>query len=176
MEHLLRLTSIERPAHQWRAATLIVAGVAAFELVLLLLAGSALLGRSETVATVKPAHRAKAVAPGNSSAGKGTKVVAVTATSMIPRRKVGVLVLNGNGRTGAAAAAAARVSHRGYRVRGVGNATTHDYVHSIVMYRPGFRAEGARLAHDLGVKIIGPLDGMRPSQLNGAHAVLILGS
>lgn len=175
MEHLLRLTSFERPAHQWRAATLVLSGVVAFQLLLLLLAGSALLGRSESsVAAVKPAHHAPATAA-KAPTDKGTKAGAAVA-SMIPRRKLGVLVLNGNGRTGAAAVAAARVSHRGYRVRGVGNAPTHDYVHSIVMYRPGFKAEGVRLAHDLGVKIIGPLDGMRPSQLNGAHAVLILGS
>ena len=44
------------------------------------------------------------------------------------------------------------------------------------MYRPGFKGEGTRLARDLGVPIVGPLDGMRPSQLNGAHTVLILGS
>ena len=43
------------------------------------------------------------------------------------------------------------------------------------MYRPGFAAEGRRLARDLGVGVVGPLDGMRPAQLHGAHAVLILG-
>ena len=38
-----------------------------------------------------------------------------------------VVVLNGNGRTGAAAAAASRVSRRGYRIGVVGNAPSHDY-------------------------------------------------
>ena len=169
MEHLLRLTSIQRPAHQWRAATLVLTGIAALELVLLLVVGGALLTRSDgAVAATKPAHRAQ-TAPVQ-------KQTASHEAAALPRRKVGVLVLNGNGRTGAASVAAARVTHRGYKVRGVGNASSADYVHSIVMYRPGFRAEGKRLAHDLGVKIIGPLDGMRPSQLHGAHAVLILGA
>jgi hypothetical protein len=44
------------------------------------------------------------------------------------------------------------------------------------MYRPGYAAEAARLAHDLHVRIVSPLDGMRPAQLMGAHLVLILGS
>jgi len=170
MEHLLRLTSIQRPAHQWRAATLVLTGIAALELVLLLVAGGALLTRSgSAVASAKPAHRAQTAPVKKSHAVRHT-------AAALPRRRVGVLILNGNGRTGAASVAAARVTHRGYKVRGVGNASSSDYVHSIVMYRPGFRAEGSRLAHDLGVKIIGPLDGMRPSQLHGAHTVLILGA
>ncbi len=43
------------------------------------------------------------------------------------------------------------------------------------MFRPGYAAEGRRLAHDLHVGVARPLDGMRPSQLLGAHLVLILG-
>ena len=100
----------------------------------------------------------------------------VAAQAGLPRRKVKVVVLNGNGRTGAAAAAASRVSHRGYRLGVVGNAPSHDYPRSIVMYRTGFAAEGRRLARDLGVQIVSPLDGIRPRQLSGAHAVLILGA
>jgi hypothetical protein len=44
------------------------------------------------------------------------------------------------------------------------------------MYRQGFEGEGRRLAKDLGVKQVGPLDGMRAGQLGRAHAVIILGS
>ena len=57
----------------------------------------------------------------------------------------------------------------------VGNAPRHDYPRSLVMYRPGFEGEGRRLAHDLGVTLVGPLDGVKPAQLHGAHAVFILG-
>ena len=85
-------------------------------------------------------------------------------------------MLNGNGRQGAAAAAASRVSGRGYRVGTSATHRAHDYPQSIVMYRRGFEGEGRRLARDLGVKVVGPLDGMRPAQLHGAHAVFILGA
>jgi hypothetical protein len=44
------------------------------------------------------------------------------------------------------------------------------------MYRQGFEGEGRRLAKDLGVTQVGPLDGMRAEQLGRAHAVFILGS
>jgi hypothetical protein len=43
------------------------------------------------------------------------------------------------------------------------------------MFRPGFKGEAQRLARDLGVHVVSPLDGVRPGQLHGAQAVLILG-
>ena len=89
----------------------------------------------------------------------------------LARRKMTVLVLNGNGRQGAAASTAARVSHHGYRIGGVANAPRSDFTRSLVMYRKGFEGEGRRLARDLGIRIVGPLDGLRTSQLHGAHAV-----
>ena len=94
----------------------------------------------------------------------------------LPRRKVKVVVLNGNGRRGAAASTASRVQGKGYRIGLVANAPSHDYAASLVMYRRGFEGEARRLASDLGVHVVSPLDGMRPEQLHGAHAVLILGS
>jgi hypothetical protein len=94
----------------------------------------------------------------------------------LARGKVGVMVLNGNGRQGAAAAAATRVRRHGYRIRLVGNAPHMTYRSSIVMYRPGFEAEGRRLARDLGIRLVGPIDGIRPAQLHGAQAVLIIGT
>jgi len=53
------------------------------------------------------------------------------------------MVLNGNGRTGAAAVAASRVQARGYRIGEVTNAPRL-VPRSIVMYRPGFAGEGKR--------------------------------
>ena len=44
------------------------------------------------------------------------------------------------------------------------------------MYRKGFEGEGRRLARDLGIRIVGPLDGLRTSQLHGAHAVVVVGA
>ena len=84
------------------------------------------------------------------------------------------MVLNGNGRTGAAAAAAGRVRARGYRLGKVGNAP-RQAPRTIVMYRPRFAAEGRRLGRDLGVRLVGPLDGIRARDLSGAQVVLILG-
>src|SRR5437763_1473171 len=91
----------------------------------------------------------------------------------LTRSATSVLVLNGGGRAGAAAAAAVHVRARGYMVASVGNATGPS-PQTLVMYRPGFTAEGVRLAHDLHVRVVSPLDGMRPSQLLGAHLVLIV--
>jgi LytR cell envelope-related transcriptional attenuator len=169
MSHPLSLPRIDLPVRQWRAAAIVLTGVAVAELVLLVVVGGAFLSRAsnDTVALTK--HRTTIV--GKAKPAKSTPATA----QALPRRKVGVLVLNGNGRTGAASIAASQVTQHGYRVRGVANAPTTEYSHSIVMYRPGFKSEGARLARDLGVTIVGPLDGMGPSQLHGAHTVLILG-
>jgi hypothetical protein len=44
------------------------------------------------------------------------------------------------------------------------------------MYKPGYAGEGRRLGRDLGVKLVGPLDGMRAGALGRAQVVFILGS
>ena len=85
------------------------------------------------------------------------------------------MVLNGNGQAGAAHSAADRVQARGYLLGNVGNAPSTS-PRSLVMYRPGYAAEGRRLGRDLHVRIVRPLDGMRPVQLMGAHLVLIVGT
>jgi hypothetical protein len=172
VDHPLRLHHTELDPRRLRLAVAALAGVAAVELVLLVVAGGALLSRSDTTAT---AHGAAAKAHrADTASSKPAKANAAAATEL-PRRKVAVVVLNGNGRQGAAGRAASRITHRGYRVRAVANAPSSSYPQSIVMYRPGFAPEAQRLAKDLGVKIVSPLDGMRPKQLHGAHAVFILG-
>lgn len=178
MDHPLRLERVQalRP---WRIAVLALAGVAALELVLLVMAGGALLAKPDRAAALRPpvARTAKAAtveAQTPSATAKASRA-ATPAGIELPRRKVGLLVLNGNGRQGAAGAVASRAQSRGYRIRGVANAPASDYPRSFVMFRPGFAPEARRLARDLGVRVVVPLDGMRPSQLQGAHAVLILG-
>ena len=84
------------------------------------------------------------------------------------------MVLNGNGQAGAAHIEADKVSAHGYLVGNVGNAQETS-PRTLIMYRPGYAGEGARLGHDLNVRLVRPLDGLRPSQLLGAHLVLILG-
>ena len=98
------------------------------------------------------------------------------ATPLLARAHTSVLVLNGNGRNGAAGAEAASLRMHGYPVAAVGNAKRNDYAASIVMYRPGYDREAQRLAHDMGIKVVSGLDGVQPSQLHGARLLLIVGS
>jgi hypothetical protein len=95
----------------------------------------------------------------------------------LPRSKTPVLVLNGNGITGAASATSLRVKALHYPVAGIGDASRRDFPRTIVMYRPGYQGEAERLARDLdlGANRAVPLDGMRPADLGRARLVLILG-
>ena len=151
----------------WRRATIAVTAVAAIELIALAGVGMALLGnplarhlRESAAAASTPRKRADVPPPAKKA--------------ILPRDDISVMVLNGNGLPGAAHTAAAKVSSRGYLVGNVGNAAGSS-PRSLVMYRPGYAAEGARLGRDLHVRVVRPLDGMRPAQLLGAHLVLILG-
>ena len=161
VDHPARLDQ-ELAVQPWQRATLLFALVAALELVLLIVAGGALLakpGASHRTAAKKP-HVAAAVAA-KPAALRAKPVAPVKhVAAQLPRRKVKLVVLNGNGRQGAAADAATRVEHRGYRIGLVGNAPHHDYPQTIVMYRRGFEGEGRRLARDLGVRVVSPLDGV----------------
>jgi hypothetical protein len=174
VDHPIRLDRVELAVRPWRTATVLIAAVAAVELVLLVIVGGALLAKPGS-----PERRAAPEAKA-ATAANALKPAPIRATKAppaeLPRRRVRVLVLNGNGRQGAAAQAAERVTGRGYKLGIVGNAPRQDYPRSLVMYRRGFEGEARRLARDLGVAVVGPLDGMRPGQLHGAHAVFILGS
>ena len=167
MDHPLAALDAVRP---WRTATLVAVAVAAVELVLLIVVGGTLFARH---ATASPARVARE--PVRQLAPRQHAKQPAPLTAKLARRQVGVLVLNGNGRHGAASGAAALVHRHGYRVTAVGNAQRMDYTRSIVMYRPGFEAEGRRLGRDLGISIVGPLDGLRTAQLHGAKAVLVVG-
>jgi hypothetical protein len=163
----------------WRTATLLACGVAALELVLLIVLGGALIAKEATTPAARPkakASRQTATANSATRSHAVRRVVPAPPAAKLARSKLRVLVLNGNGRHGAAGAAADRLRRRGYRIGGVTNARRMDYARSLVMYRRGFAGEGARLARDLGVAVVGPLDGMRPSQLQRSHLVLIVGA
>ena len=151
----------------WRTATLVASAVATLELILLVVAGVALLG--EPVAErVRAAAREEVLPPARPKPNPAAHVV-------LARPETSVVVLNGNGRAGAAAEAAARVHKLRYIVGAVGNAPRSDYTQSVVMYRPGRRAEAARLARDLGVPLVAPLDGLRVDELMGAHVAFVVG-
>jgi hypothetical protein len=151
----------------WRRATIAVSAVATIELIALAAIAIVLLGnplathlRETAAAAGTPRVRTTQPAPAKKAA--------------LERGDTSVMVLNGGGRSGAAHAAADRVGARGYQLGQIGNATD-DTPRTLIMFRPGYEAEGARLGRDLGVRIVRPLDGMRPIQLLGAHLVLIIG-
>ena len=169
MEHSVPSLAAVRP---WRTATLVASAVAVLELGIILVAGIALL--TDPVASrVQAAAREPVLAPAKPPAAEPKRED--VAKPALPRGETSVLVLNGNGRAGAAAATADRLHRVGYIVGGVGNAPRSDYGKSVVMYRPGHRGEALRLARDLRIKLVGPLDGMRLEQLMGAHLALVVG-
>jgi hypothetical protein len=167
MEHSLPRTHV---APQWRTATLVAGGIAALELAVLIALGLPMLGHavSKQVRTAAE-NRVFAPAPQPETTQRDT-------TRLLPRKETSILVLNGNGRSGAASVASRRIHRLGYIVAGVGNASRTDYAHTLVMYRPGRRDEAKRLARDMRVRVVGPLDGMRLRDMMGAHVALVLGS
>lgn len=170
MDHPLALD----PIRPWRTTALVASVVAIVELVVIVVAGVALLGEplARKAKDVAMARTLPAVKPSPKPVVPRPEIGAPT----LGRAETSVLVLNGNGRSGAAADGAALVRSRGYLIGGSGNAKRSDYARSLVMYRPGFEAEGRRLAADLKIEIVGPLDGMAPKELLGAHLALVLGA
>jgi hypothetical protein len=155
----------------WRTATLIASAVAALELVVIVGAGVALLGRS-VAHHVKAAAVKQVYAPVKKATA--TPVNAPAGKPGLPRSQTVVTVLNGGGISGAAASEAQTVRGLGYVLGPVGNAP-HRAARTVVEYRAGYRAEAKRLAGDLQVKVISPLDGLKPRDLLGAQVALILG-
>lgn len=166
MEH-----SLPQVGSPWRTATLVASAVAAAELVILVVLGVALLAEpvSQHVRRAAEAKVYEPVRPKPRAAVPASK-------PKLSRAETSVIVLNGSGRTGAAAQNAARVRSLGYTIGTVGNAPRTDFTRTIVMFRPGYRPEAARLAADLKLKLVGPLDGLRGPDLLGAHVALIVGS
>src|SRR5215470_10290537 len=120
---------------RWKTATIVVTVIAALEFVALAGAAVAILGNP------------LAGHIGTASAKAGPARAHVLRTKPLPtkptltRSQTRVMVLNGNGRAGAAAGTASRLRVFGYRIGKVGNAMSMGYARSIVMYRPGFAAE-----------------------------------
>ena len=166
MEH--SLLQVRSP---WRTATIVAAGVAAIELVALVILGVVLLAKPVSD-HVRQAAEAKVMAPVKVKPRPAPTVGA----PKLSRADTSVIVLNGNGRAGAAASSAEAVRRFGYTIGTVGNAPRSDFTRTLVMFRKGYQAEAARLAKDLDVKIVGPLDGLKTADMLGAHVALIVGS
>lgn len=172
MDAPLPASELIRP---WRTATLVASLVAAVELVLLVGVALLLLAKPLSHAVQRQAQAA-AIAPEKKKAVAAVKREERISLPSLTRTETHVFVLNGNGRSGAAAGAASKLNVLGYRVQGTGNATRQDYATSVVMYRKGFAAEAQRLARDLKIKIVGPLDGLKPAALHGAQLAVVLGA
>ncbi|MBA3734982.1 MAG: LytR C-terminal domain-containing protein [Actinobacteria bacterium] len=164
MQHAHELIDPIRP---WRRATVAVSAVATIELIALAVIGLVVFGnplashlRESAAAASTPRVRSAHPLPAKKPE--------------LARSETSVMVLNGGGVSGAAHAAADKVTGHGYLLGQIGNAAG-DTPRTLVMYRPGYTAEGKRLGRDLHIRIVRPLDGMHPAQLLGAHLVLILG-
>jgi hypothetical protein len=175
VEHSIPPPELVRP---WRTATLVATGIAGIELVLLVVAGMVLLGKS-LAPEVHAAAKREALAPkhvATKTAGSAKPAAPPKAVAKLARGRTSVVVLNGNGVSGAAAEAATVVTARGYRIRQVGNAPRAGYPKTMVEYRPGYLGEARRFARDMNIGLVVPLDGMKPRQLHGAQIVMIIGA
>lgn len=178
MEHP---ASLSAPS-TWRAAAIVAAGVAALELVLLVVVILAAFAKpfsndADIVATATLGKKTAKVEASTPAAADSVKEQrsAPAPVAKLGRNETSVIVLNGNGIQGAADEAAGVVQSLRYLVAGTANAPRTDFLRSLVMYRPGYKAEAMRLAKDVRVKRVVPLDGMRAADLQGAHIALILG-
>jgi LytR cell envelope-related transcriptional attenuator len=168
MEHSLRL---EEP---WRTRAVVAAAVALIELVVILGVVVIIVGRP-IQHRVSAAAEAKVLAPAKPAAKPKKKAKPAPAVPKLTREETSVIILNGNGRNGAAHEQADLVRARGYLIGSVGNAPRTDFARSIVMYRPGYKLEAIRLGKDVGVRLVTPLDGLSQKDLLGAHLALVVG-
>lgn len=172
LDHSL-VSSFELPARDWRKLTILVGAIAAVEALVILVAAVVLVARPV-------AHHLRSAALDDSTVALDTKGKTGPHTpagkpKLAPAQTV-VMVLNGNGQPGAAAATAGTIRGLGYRIGAVTNAQRMDYPKSVVMYRPGFRPEAMNLARRAGVKVVGPLDGIRTKRLGRAKVVYVVGA
>jgi hypothetical protein len=159
----------------WRAVAVLAAGVALVELVALIAIGLVHLAPRATAEPNAAPTAKRAVHVAGRGHARVVHTVKVPSVPLRPRSHVRVLVLNGNGVSGAASSEASRLQAQGYRIGGATNAARHDYARSIVMFVPGWIKEARRLARDAGIRMVAPVDGLHPSQLRGSGVVLLLG-
>jgi LytR cell envelope-related transcriptional attenuator len=170
VEHALQPSGPSGQSHPWRTIAVVATGIAMLELVGLLIVAIALLAKPVLHHAQKGARTAAA-----KPAAAVKKPAATKIGPLLPRRRVSVTVLNGNGISGAAAAEASRVRARGYTVGVVGNAPHGSYGQTVVMYRAARRGEALRLARDLQIRRVSPLDGLRRRDLHAAKLAIIIG-
>ena len=97
------------------------------------------------------------------------------ASKTIPINEDSTYAFNGNGVSGAAGTEATQLLARGYRHAAPGDAPT-TYAQSVALFRPGWQREAQRLARDVGIRAVTPLDVRLPGSERGYQVVLILGA
>jgi hypothetical protein len=97
-------------------------------------------------------------------------------TPLRPRSGISVLVLNGNGISGAAGTEATRILARGYAHAIPTDASSSDYARSLVLFRPGWKREADRLGRDAGIGAVAPLDGRVEPAYAHVPLIVILGA
>ena len=167
----------------WRRAAIVAVSIAALELVLLVGAGLRMLARPlaheirrQAVSAAAPHSSAPRAAAPSKQLSRAIRRTNAPPGKARPRDHVKIMVFNGNGRAGAAGEEAGRLHGLGYLIAGTANAGRQDYATSVVMYVPGYRAEAIRLAKDIGVKVVGPLDGISRPSLDGGELAVIVGA
>jgi LytR cell envelope-related transcriptional attenuator len=175
-------TSFPSP-QPWRAAAIVAAAFAAVELFILVLLGVAFstrffadeVDRAASSALPQASVVEQPAGQTGTSATNQKSEASKSAKPILPRTETAVIVLNGNGISGAAATTADAVRARGYLISGSANAPRSDFSRSVIMYRPGFEREAERLGQDMKIRRVGPLDGLSKGDLQGAHLALIIG-
>jgi LytR cell envelope-related transcriptional attenuator len=183
VDHSLDHSVEYEPLQPWRTAAMIATGIAAVELFLLLLIGfvvgaKAFSDKTETatIAAIKrEVPQAAQTQPAESKPAGTEKKEKKQEPAILPRGRTSVVVLNGNGIPGAAAVNADKAHSMHYVVTATGNAPSTGFARSMVMFRPGFKPAAQRLAKDMGVKVVTPLDGITKGDLQGAQLALIIG-
>lgn len=160
MEHV---PTLDRP-FPWRAAALAACAVALAELTALLALAGIRLFHVHHATTSPPA----ATTPADRASDTAVQ-------PLRPRSRISVLVLNGNGVSGAAGTEATQLLARGYR-HAVPADASNTYAQSVVLFRPGWQREAQRLARDVGVRTATRLDVRLPDSDRGYQVVLILGA
>jgi LytR cell envelope-related transcriptional attenuator len=154
----------------WRKLTIILGAVAAVEAIALLVVAVVLIVPSMS-------HQLKSAAERDATVPEGaTGPHTPAGRAKLSPASTPVMVLNGNGQSGAAAAGATNVRRLGYKLSMIGNAQRMDYPVSLVMYRPGLRPEALKFAKKMHVRTVGPLDGIKLRKLGRAKLVYIVGA
>jgi LytR cell envelope-related transcriptional attenuator len=122
------------------------------------------------------AHRPAQTRPEPASGRVAKRQTAPPPAPLRPRSSISVLVLNGNGISGAAGNEATSIIAWGYRHAIPADAPGPGYARSLVLYRPGWQREADRLAREVRIPTVGTLDGRVAPEYAHVPLLVILGA